>query len=162
MTNQINPFVRISPHWTKESTFKRTINEKPLRTNERRRYGHWRGYQISSLRLPKDVTRGYASHPWMPPTGRRESRIYTQCQIFREVTHSYLHLPLPLLCFYLTLPSETQWPAPLRWPLKYSFFFFGHVQGLWQAWATFCLDDQFDWQFWHRLWITTSNPSLKT
>ena len=42
LTNQINPFIHTSPHWTKESVIKRTFNEKPLHAIECRKYNRWR------------------------------------------------------------------------------------------------------------------------
>ena len=130
LMNQINPFIHISPHWMKESAIKHTFNEKPLHANECRKYSRWRGYQITSLKPPKDVTRGHSSHTWMPPTARRESLIYIQCQILIKGTLTHFPhilrlklLPLLLLCPYLTLPLEAQWLAPHWWPLEQSFLF---------------------------------------
>lgn len=130
LTNQINPFVHISPHWMKESAINSTFNEKLLHANECRRCSHWRGYQITSLKPPKDVTRGHSSYTWMPPTARRESPIYIQCQILIKVTLTHFPhilrlklLPLLLWCPYLTLPLVAQWSAPHWWPLKQSFLF---------------------------------------
>ena len=130
LTNQINPFVHISLHWMKKSAINCTFNEKSLHANECRRCSRWRGYQITSLKPPKDVTRRHSSHPWMPPTARRESPIYIQCQTLTKGTLTHFPhilrlklLPLLLLYPYLTIPSEAQWLAPHRWPLEQNFLF---------------------------------------
>ena len=159
LTNQINPFVHISPHWMKESAINSTFNEKLLHANECRRCSHWRGYQITSLKPPKDVTRGHSSHPWMPPTARRESPIYIYTMSNKRYSHSFSHIlrlklsPLQLLCFYLTLPLKAQWPAPHQWPLKQSFLF-GSYAGPLMSWVPFYLDDQFNSRLWHHQFLS--------
>ena len=130
MTNQINPLVRISLLWTRESAIKHIFIGKPLLTNECKKHGRWKRYQILSFKPPWDVTKRHWNHHWIPPTTRRKSPIYRQCQTQKEVRiHFYPHITkselLPLLLFlsYLTLPLETQWLTPHRWPLEWKFSF---------------------------------------
>ena len=155
LMNQINPFIHISPHWMKESAIKHTFNEKPLHANECRRYSRWRGYQITSLKPPKDVTRGHSSHTWMPPTARREKPyIYTMSNPNKRYSHSFsahtkikaLAIITALSLFDFAIRGSMVGTTLVTTRAKLSFC---SCVGPLTSRVAFYLNDQFNWRFWH-------------